>query len=170
MDTRKTRDLPARLEAVRRRFERWRRTRRPPSRIPDPLWVVAVKLVGRYGIHRTARALRVDYYSLKKRVTAASAAHHSRPTPTMRADHCCAAVPGPVGARAVSGSLSDEGATTFVELPSPVDPGFAAVPAACGECILELESVTGAKMRVQLKGVTMPDLTALSRSFWDHRP
>ena len=95
MDTRKTRDLPARLEAVRRRFERWRRTRRPPSRIPDPLWVVAVKLVGRYGIHRTARALRVDYYSLKKRVTAASAAHHSRPTPTTALRRC------PVGARAV---------------------------------------------------------------------
>ena len=157
MDTRKTRGLPARLEVVRQRFERWRRTRRPRSRIPDPLWAAAVKLVGRYGVHRTARALRVDYYSLKKRVSATPAARHSRPTPTNAPRRC------PVGARAVSGSLSDEGATTFVELPSPAQ-------TVCGECVVEWESVAGAKMRVQLKGVTMPDLTALSRSFWDRGP
>jgi len=27
-----------------------------------------VKLAGKYGLHRTAKALRLDYYSLKKRV------------------------------------------------------------------------------------------------------
>jgi len=68
MGTKRTRDLPARLEGLRRRFERWRRTRKVRARIPEPLWVSAVKLAGRYGIHRTAKALRVDYYSLKKRV------------------------------------------------------------------------------------------------------
>jgi len=56
------------LEKVRRRFDAWRRTRKPHSRIPGPLWAAAVKLVGRYGLHRTARSLRVDYYSLKRRV------------------------------------------------------------------------------------------------------
>jgi len=34
MGTRKTRDLPARLEEVRRQFEHWRQTRKIPSRIP----------------------------------------------------------------------------------------------------------------------------------------
>lgn len=53
----------------------------------------------------------------------------------------------------------------FVELvpsarPSPTGP--AGVP----ECILECENVAGAKLRVQLKGVAVPDLVALSRSFW----
>jgi hypothetical protein len=62
------RGLPARLEGVRRRFERWRRTREIGTRIPDSLWASAVKVAGRHGIHRTAKALRVDYYSLKKRV------------------------------------------------------------------------------------------------------
>jgi hypothetical protein len=150
MDTRKAHELPAQLEAVRRRFELSRRTRRPRSRIPDPLWAAAVKLVGRYGLHQIAKALRVDYYSLKKRVAVAAAADHSRPTPR-------------VGARAVSAGGPDDGATTFVELPSLAQ-------TADGECILELENVAGAKMRVQLKGVAMPDLTALSRSFWDCRP
>ncbi|MFQ5464075.1 MAG: hypothetical protein ACE5E5_15795 [Phycisphaerae bacterium] len=67
MSTKRTRDLPARLEGLRRRFERWRRTRKVRARIPEPLWASAVKLAGRYGIHRTAKVLRVDYYALKKR-------------------------------------------------------------------------------------------------------
>jgi len=68
MGTRETRDLPARLEGLRRRFERWRQTRKVRSRIPEPLWASAVKVAGTYGIHRTAKALRVDYYALKKPV------------------------------------------------------------------------------------------------------
>ena len=78
MGTRKTRDLPARLEGLRRRFERWRRTRKVRSRIPEPLWAAAVKVAGTYGIHRTAKTLRVDYYSLKKRVDGAPAAIASK--------------------------------------------------------------------------------------------
>jgi hypothetical protein len=64
-----------------------------------------VKLAGRYGVSRTARALGVGYYSLKDRVekeTSSSAAG-------------------------------------------------------------------GGKMRVHLKGVEVPDLVALSRSFWEGR-
>jgi len=74
MSTKRRRDLPARLEGLRRRFEDWRRTRKMRTRIPDPLWASAVKLAGRHGIHRTARALRVDYYALKKRVEGRAAA------------------------------------------------------------------------------------------------
>jgi hypothetical protein len=74
MSTRKTGDLPARLAGLRQRFDRWRRTRKTRSRIPEPLWTSAVKVAGRYGIHRTAKALRVDYYSLKKRVEREAAA------------------------------------------------------------------------------------------------
>jgi hypothetical protein len=68
MGVRTKRDLPARLEGVRRRFETWRRRRKVRSPIPKELWAAAVKMAGTYGIHRTAKALRVDYYALKKRV------------------------------------------------------------------------------------------------------
>ena len=48
-------------------------------------------------------------------------------------------------------------------------PGFIelALPARgmVGECILELEDVDGAKMRVHLKGLEAPDLAALAHSF-----
>jgi len=71
MRSRKTRAIPARLEAGRRRFERWRRTRKGHSRIPEPLWTSALKLAGAYGLCRTARTLRLDYNALKKRINSA---------------------------------------------------------------------------------------------------
>ena len=68
MSTKRRGDLPAGLEAVRRRLERWRRTHQARTRIPEPLWAAAVKMADKYGIHRTAKALRLDYYSVKKRI------------------------------------------------------------------------------------------------------
>ena len=41
-------------------------------KIPESLWRSAVKLAGSHGVHRTARALRLNYYALKKRVSGAS--------------------------------------------------------------------------------------------------
>lgn len=74
MGTRKVRPLPARLERARRRFERWRQTRKIPSRIPGPLWAAAAKLARTYGISRTANTLLVNYSALKRRVDEAAAA------------------------------------------------------------------------------------------------
>jgi hypothetical protein len=157
MSTRQTRDLPTRLEKVRQRFEHSRRTRKPRSRIPDSLWSAAVKMARTYGIHRTARALQVDYYSLKKRVGEESGTDRDRPMPTLQA-RC------PAAARAVSAGVSEGGeASTFLELALPLQPGP-------GECTLELEGAGGAKMRVHLKGFEAPDLAALSRSFWNPGP
>jgi len=65
---RQSRNLPARLERIQRRFERWRQTHRARSRFSERLWSAAAKVAGIYGICRTARALRVSYYSLKERV------------------------------------------------------------------------------------------------------
>jgi hypothetical protein len=60
--------LPPRLEALRRRFKQWRRTRKIGSRIPEPLWSAALKLADAHGVSPTAKALGVDYYSLKQRL------------------------------------------------------------------------------------------------------
>ena len=70
----------------------------------------------------------------------------------------------PAGARTLPVTASEDGIqATFVELP-------ALAHTASGECILELENATGVKLRVQWKGVVMPDLTALTRGFWNHQP
>ena len=65
------REVPAELARGRDRLTAWRRTRKPRSRIPQRLWEQAVKLAAKHGLHRTARTLKLDYYSLKKRTEAA---------------------------------------------------------------------------------------------------
>jgi len=59
--------LPADLERARSRFQAWRGRRRIGTRIPRTLWTVAVRLAKAHGVSRTATALGLDYYSLKKR-------------------------------------------------------------------------------------------------------
>ncbi len=95
MRSRTTNALPALLEALRRRFERWRRSRKARSRIPDGLWTSAVQAAGQYGLHRTIQALHLDDYALRKRVE--DAASDSEP--------------------------DREAPTTFLELPVPVSGG-----------------------------------------------
>jgi hypothetical protein len=51
----------------RARFQAWRTRRKAGERIPQLLWAVAVRLATTHGVSRTAAALGLDYYSLKKR-------------------------------------------------------------------------------------------------------
>jgi hypothetical protein len=66
--SRQTQLVPPQVESVRRRLGRWRSHRKHPSRIPEELWASAAELAGSYGLAKTARALRLDYYSLKERL------------------------------------------------------------------------------------------------------
>jgi hypothetical protein len=115
------------------------------------LWASAAVAAGRYGLSKTANALRVNYYALKKRLAAKTDTDRRASRKRM-------------GRRTAVGNRSEtEGSAEFVELPS-----FAASDS--GECLLEWEDASGGKMRVRLRGVGMPDLAALGRGFWDRRP
>ena len=62
------------LEKTRRRIARWRE--RCPYRgaaMPAALWAAALALAREHGLYTTARALHVDYGSLKKRLDATGA-------------------------------------------------------------------------------------------------
>jgi hypothetical protein len=63
----------ARVEKVRIRFERWRRTRRRGTRIPEALWRSAADLARLDGVNAIAQALGLDYYQLKRRTAEATA-------------------------------------------------------------------------------------------------
>jgi hypothetical protein len=142
--------LPVPLERLRQRFQQWRETRKPRTRIPDSLWRAAVKLAGKYGLCRAAQALPVDYYSLKKRMEEHSPA--GRPA----LDCSDAPLARSVG-RAAEGR--EFGTTnTFVEL-SP------SLPASGCDCTLELEDADGSRMRLHWKTAVPPDLASLCRSF-----
>ncbi len=74
MRAKKSVNLPSALAGAERQFTKWRRTRKPGMRIPERLWASAVKLAASHGVHPTASALRLDYYSLKKRIERGTAA------------------------------------------------------------------------------------------------
>lgn len=60
--------IPDELEQLRRRFEEFRNTRSGHARLPEALWAAAAELAKRYGVNPTARALRLEYGGLRKRV------------------------------------------------------------------------------------------------------
>jgi hypothetical protein len=118
------------IEQIQKRLEAWRKTHKKRTRIPNRLWNEAVKVAGQNGLYKTARALRLDYNALKKRLHA----------------------------------VADGNKITqaFVEL----------IPAASSpisECLVELESPHGEKMRIHLKGTALPDLAAMGDMFWRNK-
>jgi hypothetical protein len=141
MSTSRTHDVPVVLKAAQQRFEHWRRTHRARSRIPDSLWAAAVRAARTCGVHRTAQALRLSYYSLKDRLEEQSTA-----------------AANPAGRCAGAG---------FLELAPLAPQGVDVVSSGDCECTFELEELDGAKKRVSLKGVPIADLAALCRRFWE---
>lgn len=68
------------LETTRRRVARWRETRtHRGAPMPAALWAAAVALARQHGLYPTARRLRVDYGSLKRRMDAAGAGRAPSP-------------------------------------------------------------------------------------------
>ncbi len=74
--------LPTKLSRARFRFEKWRSTHKPRTRLPDHLWALATDLAREYGISQTVQILRVDYYGLKKRLKLSVAAKTSPAAPS----------------------------------------------------------------------------------------
>ena len=66
-------ELAAAFGRVHRKIEQWRRTHRPRSPFPGELWREAAELALAHGVNPVARALRLDYYALKKHVQTGSA-------------------------------------------------------------------------------------------------
>ncbi len=112
-----TRQVIRQVDRVRQRLERWRRTRKKRSRIPEQLWKESVEVARSYGVNQTARALRLDYYGLKRRLDAGLD----------------------------TTVVEKERMGSFVELVVPT-------PAEVPECVVEVESVSGTKLRVHLRG------------------
>jgi hypothetical protein len=67
------------LSDVRSQFESWRKSRKRGTRIPETLWQAAVEAAGECGVSKTAQALRLDYYALKKLVESPEEISDSEP-------------------------------------------------------------------------------------------
>lgn len=61
-------EVPAEVAQVREGVEAWRGQKGQSGRMPEALWSAAADAARQYGIHRVSRALRLDYYHLKRRL------------------------------------------------------------------------------------------------------
>jgi len=131
-------EVPAGMQRICRRFERWRSSHRGRLPIPEGLWASAAAVAREHGVFQTAKVLRLEYGKLKRMVETA-----------------------PSGVRPAAGRPL--GPATFLELAPPQ-----AVPSGPGlsECLIELEGPRG-KIRIQWKGTTAPELASLSRALWE---
>jgi hypothetical protein len=72
---------PLQLQRLAQRLKAWRATRTRSQRIPDELWRAAADLARVHGLSRTAAALRLSYYDLKRRLVAGRIQRRRRVTP-----------------------------------------------------------------------------------------
>jgi hypothetical protein len=89
------------LAEVRAELQAWRGQRRKGDRIPEEVWRRAARAVRQYGLNPVSRALRLDYYQLKRWAG--------------RADGPGAASHGPVFVE-VEGTAGEAGLACVVEL------------------------------------------------------
>ena len=129
------------VEQARRRFAEFREAHAVRSRLPEELWATAAKLARRDGITATARVLGVDRPSLQKWADRLEPRVPTKP-PKSRGRH----------------SLDGSAAPAFVELLT------ASTGTATG-CVVEVESVSGGKLRLDLKTIATSQLAELIRAF-----
>jgi hypothetical protein len=111
MDTSRRRQLPLDLERGRRRFQEWRGQRKAGGRIPQALWTMAARMAKVHGVSRTAGALGLDYYSVKKRAEAVAGESRSSGTPFVELT-----APVPVGKQCLLELDDGAGVTMRVQL------------------------------------------------------
>ena len=93
MATKAQLDVPAGMQRIWRRFERWRGSHRGRLPIPEGLWASAAAVAREQGVFRTAKVLRLEYGKLKRMAESAS----GNPQPTTVPTAFLELMPQPVG-------------------------------------------------------------------------
>jgi hypothetical protein len=130
------------------RIETWRQERDRLEPMPAELWREAVEFASKLGCYPTARGLRIDYGSLKKKLEAELG------------DRMTDIVDERAGA--MSSVVAGDDPFRFVEL----DMARLAEPPVVGETTIEMVRHDGATMTVRLPSMTAFDLGGLVESFW----
>lgn len=134
MSTKQSANIPIALSQARHQLDLWR-SQQPNkrTRLPKEFWQRAVALAKEHGLNKTARALNVKYYSLKKHLDQADAA----------------------------ASVLSKTEPHFIELtPGTMTAGGVAKPQV--ECTIEWVDGHNATVRMHIKGAGLSELTALA--------
>jgi hypothetical protein len=126
------------LEELRLRFEEFRSSHRRRERLPEELWAAAAEIAMRRGLNITARALRLDSNNLRKRM--------GQPADLPKAK------------RSRRKKMLPTAPAAFLELLAPA-------ASAAASCIVEVESMQGRKLRMELKGLATSEIAQLLHSF-----
>ena len=132
------------VEQLQRRFVEFRQGHAARSRLPRPLWAAAAKLARRDGIAATARVLGVDRPSLQKWTDRLEPRGSSPKSPIQKSSR--------------RHGRDRIAAPAFVEL-------LAASTATATSCVVEVESRSGGKLRLDLKAIAPSQLAELIRAF-----
>jgi hypothetical protein len=126
------------VEELRRRFEEFRSKHQRRTRLPEELWRAAAEIAGRRGVNLVCRCLRLDSNSLKKWMG-------------KRVNG-----PGPTQARRKRAAITPT--ATFMELLRPAT-------GVTASCIVEVQSQSGGKLRLELKGIATSEIAQLINGF-----
>lgn len=138
------------LKDVVRHFKDWRESRVRGERIPGDLWDEAVRMCQEHPPQRVAGVLGVALAGLKRRLDRGSDDGATKLGPATE-------------------FLEIIMSTPAASIPDPAASRRELAGAAAHECLLELENMHGAKMRVQLNGAGLASLGLLCSSFWSAR-
>ena len=134
MSTKQLSRIPIALSQARHQLDLWRSQQaNKRTRFPKEFWQQAVALAKEHGLNKTARALNVKYYSLKKHLDQTNAVS----------------------------SISSKTKPEFIELePDTMTPGGMAKPQV--ECTIEWAEGHNATVRMHIKGAGLSELMALA--------
>jgi hypothetical protein len=74
--------IPSDLAEMKQKLAEWRSARPARAPLPETLWESILKLARKHGLYRTAKALPIDYGTLKRRISSESSTSkpESRPS------------------------------------------------------------------------------------------
>src|SRR5215831_11811394 len=75
-------EVPAGMQRLSRRFERWRSSHRGRLPIPKRLWASAAESAREYGVFRASKVLHLEYGKLKRLAETAADSRRPIPPPT----------------------------------------------------------------------------------------
>lgn len=143
MNGKRESSTPAEMKALVARVERWRRLEGGRgARVPEELWKLAAEVARTQGVYATARALRLNYVRLQKRVGST---------------------------KATGGALRKARVKHANETqPAFIDLGTAALGSG-HKMVIELEGRSGERLRMDVTGGNSADVVGLAQMFWSLR-